>query len=186
MTKKVTQYSVILFLVLLFAAPGVLAYLFYQHPHWLGVSHINKGTLLEPPVLLDVFDEKPQWRLMLWSAEGCDKACLQQVEQLAKLRLALGRKLYGVDQWLLIGDKAPPLTHEVQALLQESDIHYATLSHEITSQLQSLSATPVVYIVNPQRYLILQYTLESSRHDIYKDLNLLLNNSTQQSSYHAK
>lgn len=46
---------------------------------------------------------------------------MQQLEVLAKIRLALGRKLYQVDQWLILGNKSPALTQEQQSLLREID-----------------------------------------------------------------
>lgn len=64
MRKQTSKYYILLLLIVVFVAPGVAAYLFYQHPSWLGSSRINKGTLLNPPVLLNTLEGKSKWRII--------------------------------------------------------------------------------------------------------------------------
>lgn len=52
MKTQSNKYYVVLLLIVMFAAPGIAAYVFYQHPSWLGSTRVNKGTLLSPPVVL--------------------------------------------------------------------------------------------------------------------------------------
>ncbi len=58
MKKKSNKYYVLLLLIITFAAPGVAAYLFYQHPGWLGMTKVNRGALLNPPVALNQLDSQ--------------------------------------------------------------------------------------------------------------------------------
>lgn len=165
----------------MFAAPGLSAYLFYQHPNWLGSSSVNKGILLNPPQVLSSLDGQAKWRIVYWSPNDCDKTCLEQLDVLARIRLALGRKLYYVDQWLILGDKAAPLSDETKSLLTEQDFHVAQLSRTEQNKITALSAQPQVYLANPDNYLILSYQSQVNPDDVYKDLKLLLNTTENKS-----
>lgn len=182
MKKQVTKYYVILLLATMFAAPGITAYLFYQHPSWLGTSKINKGTLLTPPIALNSFDEKSKWRIVFLSPDGCKKECLEQLNLLARVRLALGRKLYQVDEWLVLEDQSSLLAEEIKPLLKEQDINVATLSSTEMAKLAALPPEAKVFIANPDNYLILSYKAGGNPDDIYKDLKLLLSTTEHKSN----
>ncbi|MBL7480908.1 hypothetical protein [Legionella bononiensis] len=182
MKKHVTKYYVLLLLATMFAAPGVTAYLFYQHPTWLGSSKINKGTLLSPPISLSHFGSKTKWRLLLISPDGCKKDCLEQLNMLARVRLALGRKLYQVDEWLVLDDKSSVLADEIKPLLKDQDINVTTLNTADLAKLSALPADAKVFIANPDNFLILSYQTGGNPDDIYKDLKLLLSTTEQKSN----
>ncbi len=177
-----SKYFIIFLLALMFAAPGITAYIFFQHPSWLGSSTVNKGTLLNPPTVLNSLDDQQKWRLVLWSPNDCDKTCLTQLDMLARIRLALGRKLYNVDQWLVLGKNASSLSEETLALLREQDFHVVQLSDDEMSMMHVLSSQSKVYLANPDKYLILSYQSQVDPDDIYKDLKLLLNTTETKSS----
>lgn len=181
MKKHISKYYILLLLALMFAAPGVTAYFFYNHPSWLGTSKVNKGILLNPPSVLSALDDKAKWRIVFWSPDVCDKACITQLDVLARVRLALGRKLYHVDQWLILGDKASSLSEATAALLKEQDFHVTQLSSAEMKKMTALSAQSNVYLANPDKYLILSYQSQVNPEDIYKDLKLLLNTSEKKS-----
>ena len=100
------NYIVLLLMLALFIAPGLSAYLFYNHLTWLGAAKTNKGELLNPPILLTKLGMDAKWRLILWSPTGCAQECIQQLDKLARIRLALGRRLYQVDSLLLLSGDA--------------------------------------------------------------------------------
>lgn len=181
MKKQVTKYYILLLLATMFAAPGITAYLFYQHPSWLGSPKVNKGTLLSPAVALNSLDAQSKWRIVFWSPDACGQACLKQLDLLARIRLALGRKLYQVDQWLILGDEASPLTNEVKSALKEQDFHVAQLSSAEIVKLTAISSDAEIFIANPDNYLILSYPAKVNPDDIYKDLKLLLNTTEKKS-----
>jgi len=175
MKKQVTKYYILLLLIMVFAAPGIAAYVFYQHPGWLGAAKVNKGALLNPPVFLSALNKQSKWRIVFWSPGDCNKACMQQLDILARIRLALGRKLYEVDQCLILGDKASPLSPEMKSLLGELDFQVVHLSETKMNGQKLLSTEARVFLANPDNYLILSYQAEVNPDDIYKDLKFLLN-----------
>lgn len=179
MKKQASKYYTLLLLAVLFAAPGIAAYIFYQHPNWLRSSTINKGSLLNPPIYLRALGDAGKWRIVYWSPNDCEESCLKQLDVIARVRLALGRKLYDVDQWLLLGDTAAKLTEKDQELLKEQDFHVMRLSAKARQRLAILPQEGRVYLANPDNYLILSYESTLNPNDVYKDLKLLLSTGTK-------
>src|SRR5690606_23910729 len=90
-------------LILIFLAPGFAALILYKNPHWLGSVTTNRGRFLSPPVALPLEQAATKkWGLILWQPQTCKKICRQELDRLARIRLALGRRLYGVSQYLLV------------------------------------------------------------------------------------
>ncbi|MCE3044399.1 hypothetical protein [Legionella sp. 16cNR16C] len=173
MTNTVKSKNLVLYLLaLLFIAPGVAAYLFFTHPQWLRAQATNKGNLLVPAVSVELANPKSKWQLVFWNPGVCEQACLSQLDKLGRIRLALGRHLYEVEEVLIL----PPgvkLSPEVAQLLQEQDMHYQNLS------ASKLPSSAQVYIANPDKFLILSYSPAAKPADIYKDLKHLLNAGKQ-------
>ncbi len=163
MTKS--NYVILLFLALLFAAPGLMAYLYYHNPQWLTANTANKGELLNPPQFIKL-DNKAKWRLILWYPRHCEIACLQEVDKLARVRLALGRRFYEVDQWLVLGEES---SQTLTRTLHEQDIHFLRLSRGAI-----FPDKPRIFIANPKGYLVLAYAETIKPKDIYHDINWLL------------
>lgn len=175
MKKQLNKYYVLLLLIVMFAAPGVAAYIFYQHPAWLGSAKVNKGNFLNPPVELQVLKGHTKWGIVYWTPNECGVSCLKQLDTLARIRLALGRRLYQVDQWLILGDKVPSLSQEAKATLKALDFHVVQLSAAQVNTQGNLFADATVFLADPNNYLILSYTSSVNPDDVYKDLKLLLN-----------
>lgn len=176
---KIVQrnYMVLLLLSLLFAAPGLSAYLFYKHPVWLGDAKTNKGVLLNPPLLLTLKNAptaRHKWQLVLWSPYACKKSCIRQLDQLARIRLALGRRLYEVDARLLMGANALPLPKQLENVLHAQDIHVEKLSERDHQILFGLQHHQAIFIANPDAYLVLSYPAVVNSDDIYRDIKKLL------------
>lgn len=182
MKKQITKYYVLLLLATMFAAPGITAYLFYQHPEWLGTSKINKGTLLSPPIALNSFDKQSKWKIVFLSPGGCKKDCIQQLNMLARVRLALGRKLYQVDEWLVLDEQSSLVAEELKPLLKEQDINVITIPAAEMAKIKDLPAKATIFIVNPENFLILSYQAGGNPDDVYKDLKLLLSTSEHKST----
>lgn len=178
MKKHLSKYLILLLLAVLFAAPGITAYFVYQHPQWLSSSKVNHGTLMTPPVPLSLFDKSTKWRMVYWNHGACAKPCLEQLDKLARIRLALGRKLYLVDQWLIV-DNLQDLSESVKKFLKERDFHLAQLVTADASKIQSLNKK--IFIANPDNYLVLSYPASVQPDDIYKDLKLLLSTNETKS-----
>lgn len=181
MTNLLKKYVTLLALLGIFFAPGVAAYLVFQHPEWISSSKINKGALLSPALALNIGNKNNKWQLAFWSPEPCEVECLKSMDKLARIRLALGRKLYSLDQWLFLGGHASPLPETTQSLFNENDIHYRVLSAKETHKLEGIDPKYRLFIVSPDQYLVLAYPKDVNPEDVYNDLKILLKSTEQQS-----
>ena len=175
------HYFVLLLLALLFASPGLAAFLFYKNPQWLGAAATNKGQLLNPPELIAGIKAKPKWRLILWNGKDCADSCLKQLDKLARIRLALGRRLYEVDQWLILANDAGALPESLTQMLAEHDIHILYLPTETPKNSLLVNGDPQVFIANTSNYLVLAYALHAAPQDIFHDLKQLLSTTEKKS-----
>lgn len=175
MKKKTTKYYILSLLILVFAAPGLCAYLFFSHPTWLGESRTNKGSLLTQPVKLSSVQGQEKWRIVYWTPTNCKTACLAQLDVLARVRLALGRKLYQVDQLLVLGKEGQVPTLNDAEALKVKDFRINQLSARDTQRVKQVSEHSKIFIMNPDNYLILSYKSGVNPDDVYKDLKLLIN-----------
>ena len=162
-------YITMCLLIVLFTAPGLLAYMVYLHPTWIS-GRTNHGQLLQPPPLLHSKYREEKWQLLYWSPQDCTQDCTHHLDDLARMRLALGRRLYYVDLILAIPNSAvvPPRT---QNLLHKMDGNLINLTQEDTTEL---GIQPAIYLVNPQQFVILSYTKDQSMHDIFEDLQKMV------------
>ncbi len=172
--NRIRHYFVLLFLVLLFAAPGIAAYIFYSHPSWLNNATTNKGKLLNPPVLLTHSMSLSKWRLMLWSPKGCGSTCIAELDKLARVRLALGRHLYKVDTQLVMDAGAAPISEPLMDAMKEKDIQMITLTQEERKKMPLLKGNLAIFIANPNDYLVLAYQSTAKPADIFHDLKHLV------------
>ncbi|MCA0402641.1 MAG: hypothetical protein LCH30_02475 [Proteobacteria bacterium] len=174
MKKSNLKYLTLLLLALVFIAPGLSAYFYYNHPEWVTAKTTNKGMLLSPPILLSKEMQKgDKWRLILVERNDCEKDCLQELDKLARIRLALGRHLYEVEQWLVI-DKEKPNLNELRVQLKTTDIQLRPLEKESIERIPANLHLYPFFIVSPEGYLILAYPKEVKSADIYHDLKQLL------------
>lgn len=165
------HYVILLLLIFLFAAPGLSALFLYLHPQWLSAPTTNKGALLNPPVLLNESSTSSKWQLILWSPGACDKSCLEQLDKLARVRLALGRRLYDVDLTLLQRADAAPVNASGTS---SPHVSIVRLSPGESERLSALHPQPELYIANPDHYLVLAYPVTAEADDLFHDIKLLL------------
>lgn len=177
------NYFVLLLLALLFITPGLAAYLFYKNPQWLGAATTNKGELLTPPVQLKMKgdgDGQVKWRFVLWNPGDCGMECLNQLNKLARIRLALGRRLYEVEQVLILENdtELPPSLINV---LKEQDIRVQRISKSERDHSSILKNKARVFIATADDYLILVYSLNAAPGDLFHDIKQLLSTTEQKS-----
>lgn len=178
-TRTRTKW-VLLALVLLFAAPGLSALLFYEHPEWLAALPTNKGEFIQPAASLKLLDNpKETWRMVLWCPAGCHTVCLQAFDQLARTRLALGRRLYQVDLWLLQPENTAQCSPEVKQAFEQQDVHLKTISSDEQSKIGLFEDDMKSFLVDPQDYMVLQYAQSNKPEDIFHDLKRLLSSKEQ-------
>jgi len=174
MKKSTNKFYTLVLLIALFAAPGVAAYVFYSHPTWLGNARTNKGNLLTHPVELSSIEKKEKWRIVLWTPASCGTDCLNQLDMLARVRLALGRKLYLVEQILVVDQDHIVEKSTIEKELIARDFMIQVLSVDDKQRLEQLSSESQIFIMDPDNYLVLSYKSDVKPDDIYKDLKLLL------------
>jgi hypothetical protein len=173
--KPIRQHFFVLFMLAsLFALPGLAAYIFYLHPQWLNSATTNRGRLIYPPLQLSQLGHtNAKWRFILWSPLQCDQQCQKEVDQLARVRLALGRHLYDVESYLLIRDDVSmPTAFEQQ--LHDEDIHVVKLSNQSIGNLPVLTQHSEIFIANADNDLMLVYPVPAKPADIFHDIKLLL------------
>lgn len=175
MKKVVSKYFVLFILTLVFVAPGIAALIFYQHPQWLGPSHINKGEMIQPPFKIKQLAHNKHWNLILYTNQDLNNSFKNTMELVAKIRLALGRKLYLVDQWVLNKQVAPVYSLEMQSLVSALQYHVLNLNDNVLPKNFELFTNSQIFIADPQGYLILRYPITGNPDNVYKDLKLLLN-----------
>jgi hypothetical protein len=168
------KIAILISLALLFITPGLAAYVFYQYPQWLSGVRTNKGTLLEPPQRLAVLPKAKKWSLILWNPEDCDHACIQQLDKLARIRLALGRRWYEVRTFLLLGTEAHHPSRQLMHALKIQDIGWLSLTKKETQELHDLTQIPVLWIANPDNEVVLVYSVQAKPDDLFHDLKRLL------------
>lgn len=172
-----SKYSILLVLVIIFVCPGLVALTLYNHPEWLSrlsSDTQNKGHLLEKPEKLALSQSKPKWRFIVWNYGACTETCRLQVDKLARVRLALGRRLYQVDEILVLSEKALPLSKDYQAYLKDNDIQVSLLS-EARDKIQAfLGKRLKVFIADPNEFLVLSYEADAKAADIFHDIGFLL------------
>ena len=161
-------YKIVSLLLVLFTAPGILAYIVYQHPNWIS-GRTNRGQLLQPPVQLQAAYPGNKWQILYWNPQPCQQTCLQQIDDLAKMRLALGRRLYYVD--LIFAHSQKNLSIALQDLLQKIAGHDSQIQEADANILGPQSA---IYLVNPQHYVILAYSIDQAKKDLFQDLQKLV------------
>lgn len=177
---KLRRHSIVLMaLVILFAAPGLFAYVFFHHPSWLGAAPTNRGVFLNPPGILTSMDQSKKWRLVFWSPIACDNACMRRMDELARIRLALGRRLYHVDTYLVldaetVAEAVPSLSDAELKILHDQDSHVLILPAHDQADRLVLGKQPAIYIVSPDNYVILMYSMTSQPDDIFQDIKQLV------------
>jgi hypothetical protein len=173
--KTKPNYLILFLLALVFASPGFFAYLYYQNPEWLGSTTTNKGALLRPPLLLtELGKATTKWRLLYWYPDNCEANCLQTMDKLARVRLALGRRLYQVDEYLVLPRAGQKTLEDIKSRLSENDIKVLALSGLAVNRIPVLNDKPRLFIANPSGYLVLTYEPEADPKDIYHDIKQLL------------
>lgn len=174
--KKNNRVSIFIILGLLFICPGIFAYLFYSHPTWLGSRSTNRGTLLNPPILFAETKPDKHWDILVKQEKNCATECVNTLDKLARIRLALGRHLYDVDVVLALPDKTLLPARTIK-MFKDNDIK--------VSRIQNLDkvanwSDDTAFIVNPDGYIVLSYESPISAEAIFHDLKHLLANGESQ------
>lgn len=162
------KYGVIVILLGLFLLPGLSAWLFYIHPQWLSGQLTNQGELLVQPVVVSDMNQSDTWQLVYSSKRSCTQSCLHAIESLAKVRLALGRHLYGLSLKLALYPRDVSIEEGIRTRLHEMGVGVVNIDEPPLT----LAHKPV-WIMNPQGRVVLCYQDETRSKDIFADLQKL-------------
>lgn len=178
MKSSKKPFVILMILFFIFSLPGITAYVYYLHPEWQNKKTVNKGSLLQAPVILEKIKAEPEkWALILWSPGPCTLNCEKKLDQLARIRLALGRRLYGLALFLLTKEESLPFSPALLKASHEKDIHLLTLAPSELKALNPLTQAlneDKIFIADPQHFLILKYPGEVKADNIFQDLKKLL------------
>lgn len=169
---KQPKLLIIIIIGLIFFAPGIVAYYVFQHPEWLNNTTTNKGQLVRPALWVETLPKNEHWSVILWQPQSCEIECQKQIDQLGRIRLALGRRLYAVDQWLITPEML--LSTIVKEQMEEQKVHWLTLKDIAPSLKQVFGNKPQIFLANPNNYLILSYEQPLHGEYLFQDLQKLL------------
>jgi len=165
--KITKQFTLPILLALLFLMPFFAALWSYKSGVMKQAGLVNKGQLLSTSVTVPELISTQKWQLLYVSSATCEKVCLSDLDTLARVRLALGRRLYGLE--LSLGVKPPvELTAPVIHQLATMDIKVKNLK-QIPQELRGSQ----VWIVNKEGKVIMTYTDSLQPKAIYADLKKL-------------
>jgi hypothetical protein len=166
------QTRILSVLFLIFSLPPLAAWWFYQHPSGWMSSKINHGHLVNPPVQMKTLAQPHAWQLIYLSKQNCDAACQNKLEQLAKIRLALGRHMVGLGMVLLAPEpQSPVLKH-----LHDMDVQWVKLSQHDLQKIASsrmLNQQDSLWLMDASGWLVLTYPQSAKPKAIYADLKRL-------------
>ncbi len=174
---KIAHQRVLIILILtaIFLAPGIAALIYYRHPTWLSNPPTNRGRFVSPVYQLKTLPNKNQhWRLIYWTPKPCDAACMSHADDLARIRLALGRRLYQVDACILLAADQPDFRPEQTKILQEKDMCMLKLSESAKLDRAALGDKSAFFIASPDNALILTYPINVVLDDLFHDIKHLM------------
>lgn len=162
-------------LIIVFVLPGIAAYIVYKNPSLLNAKSTNHGQFVKPPVLFSELPKSNKWHLVYYSAGNCREKCMGDLDKLARIRLALGRRLYDVDSYLLLSRLAKNLTAEQERILQDVNIFVLKFAADKQQYKHVFINDAAYFIINPEGYIILSFAADSPSDDIFQDLKKLVN-----------
>lgn len=171
---KMKKKGIIWLLVLVFSLPMFVAYKLAQHPEWLGsINTTNYGQWVKNNVMWKAaVPNKRPWQLVYWVKDSCNKECLDSINQLAKIRLAMGRKLYQMNIWLMVPNHVQLSAKEIKNF-QNQDILIAYADQKTQKQWSSFRDNPIV-LFTPENKALLKYEANFNAKKMYHDLQLLI------------
>lgn len=166
-------------LILIFIGPLVLAALAYYGPWDFarrgGAEH---GDLLSPPVALPSPSPgtstadwlRRRWSLIYVSEAACEAVCIDRLNHLNQVRLALGEDMRRAQVVMLFAGTAPALPDGAEVMLARVD---TTEAAPLRARLIEVGLDRV-YIADPLGRLVLSYPPSVDRTGLLEDLERLL------------
>lgn len=162
-------------LIILFSLPWVGAYYLNHHSSWLKqLSTTNYGRWVSPAVVWNIGEHHARpWQLVLWMPKGCDQSCLDNLNQLAKVRLAMGRKVYLLDVGVVLPG-SQPLSETRLKDCQTLDIRVNYIDDEQAAIWRNRFVNHPIILFSPEHQSLLMYSLHPDSKKLYHDLQQLI------------
>lgn len=185
----------LIFLVILFALPIVLAWIATKHKSWQPINSKNNGELVQPVRPIPEFtlktidgtdfkldDMRRKWSLLYFVAQSCDQPCQESLVKVRDVRLAQSGDALRVQYFLIYAQK--PDASEVASLAKEhprlillraeGESASAMLNTFKLNTDASLAQTHRVYLVDPIGNLMMYYPEDFPGNGLLKDIRHLL------------
>lgn len=171
---------------LIFFVPVVAAWLLnVLAPGWLPFGTVNHGTLVQPVRHIDsagltrldgkAFDAdylNGRWTLVHVITEPCARSCVEALARIRQVRRALGKDMNRVQHLAVITEPTQaPDFHGLGVTPALADPQW--LAHFAFDD-GGATASPALYLIDPQGYLMMRYPRDVEQHDLYDDLERLL------------
>jgi cytochrome oxidase Cu insertion factor (SCO1/SenC/PrrC family) len=164
----------LILLTVIFIAPSVVAIIAYNYRDAFNNKTTNHGTFMKEEIYFKDISQNKKWHIAYYNYNKCDNSCMQQLDKLARIRLALGRHLYNIDAYLLKNKNQTSLSKQKTKFLRNVDINVVLFSVLDTSYNNLFGEKSAFYLINPDNYIVLTYKDTSSADDIYQDIKKLV------------
>ena len=151
----------------LFVLPSLLAVFLFYNPWQFSLSHVNKGLLLTPPKQVETIKaiSQDKWLLLLVVESSCHDECLKTLDKMKRIRMALGKDMYRINQALVSTQTLPAEKIKRLGEVKGLDTQVVKLGEPMTAG---------IYIQDPLGNIMLTYSPEVKPNDVYSDLTRLL------------
>ncbi|MGJ8664282.1 MAG: hypothetical protein ACSHWU_11560 [Marinicella sp.] len=183
MQAKTKNRLTIIFTVLLFTAPVVVAYLLSSglidyHPE----TTKNNGHFISPLVKVADYTDEPwaddllgHWTLVRRVPDPCGKQCLELENDLHKYRLSLGHRAEKLKLMLW----ADGFSEEISDAFPHVKKIATSGNDALTQVMDQLSEVSLgdgegLFVVAPEGFLMMAFTSENTSTEIIRDLSLLV------------
>lgn len=183
MQAKTKNRITIIFTVLLFAGPVVVAYLLSSGAiDYQPEDTKNNGRFISPLVKVADHAQGPwvdglngHWTLIRRVPGSCENNCAQQQDELQRYRLSLGHRSEKLNL-MLISDQPVDTFEDPFPQVQKVSIADFEGFQQVLGHLsaESLGEGHGLYVVAPEGFMMMMFTAENSSSEIIKDLSLLV------------
>ena len=172
--SDLNQYIQLSLLMIVFFLPIMAAIYLYVHPkYWRSLSTTNYGQWA-PQLTWHSQDKKARsWQWVYWHEKTCSTDCLAQLDQLGRISLAMGRKVYDLDI-ILLQAKGSSVSEALKQQLNTWNMTQQSISAEqVAIWNQHFSQNPIV-LFDPKHQALLMYPLNPEPQKAYHDLQVLI------------
>ena len=183
---------VLALVTLAFALPIFLAAYFFRHPERLSPGSTNKGELIVPIVKVSAlsFEEfnplsqpstlethQGKWILLFNTPKDCT-GCQQQLDELERIWLALGKKREKITPLVIAPKSAHSEATQASIKRHFPDVQYAVAEERelkwLKRQLPSSTIDSQLFVIDPMGNLVMAYHPHNTAREILTDLKKLL------------